>query len=130
MTENKDLHEPIELILYLYTRLTQLGITTIHGSLFAFSNNLVQATDKANLNYVRSSNEAHAGLSRVHNKYNAMALTMETSIRSRWLRTRQRHLSPSKHLRPQRHGHKPDPFARACRESPHHPHSRLSHSGP
>lgn len=64
MTENsQNLHTPIELIQYLYTRLTQLGITTIHGSLFRFSNNLVQATDKADLSYARSFNEAHAGLS-------------------------------------------------------------------
>ena len=67
MTENNQgLHAPVELILYLYTRLTQLGITTLHGSLFEFSNNLVQATSNANLNYARSFNEAHAGLSRVH----------------------------------------------------------------
>lgn len=62
MTENnQNLHTPIELILYLYTRLTQLGITTIHGSLFQFSNNLVQATNNVDLNYARSFNEAHAG---------------------------------------------------------------------
>lgn len=51
----------MELVQYLYTRLAQLGIGTLHGSIPEHDNSIISAASKAGLNYVRSFNEVHAG---------------------------------------------------------------------
>lgn len=57
----QDIPSPITLAEYLYFRLAQLGIRTVHGSAVDIESPIVQAASKANITYVGSINEGHAG---------------------------------------------------------------------
>lgn len=50
---------PIELTQYLYTRLAQLGVQTIYGTVCE-TNSIVQTNPGQS--YIRNVNEAHAGM--------------------------------------------------------------------
>lgn len=52
--------EPMELVKYLYTRLSQLGVQTIYGTTWE-TNSIVQTNPGQR--YIRNVNEAHAGIS-------------------------------------------------------------------
>lgn len=57
----QDIPSPITLAEYLYFRLAQLGVQTVHGSAVDIESPIVQAASKANITYVGSINEGHAG---------------------------------------------------------------------
>lgn len=87
----------MELVQYLYSRLAQLGIGTVYGSLFEYDNSIVAAASKAGLKYARSFNEVHAGEFLPYYITRIDANLEIYSICSRRLRPRQRHLSAHNH---------------------------------
>lgn len=88
------LKKPVDVAEYLFTRLSQVGIRSVHGLPGDYNLVALDYLPKANLKWVGSVNELNAGKSRPGSadlEYGKVLTTLSRLCR-RWLRPRQGHL--------------------------------------
>lgn len=92
------LEEPVEVAKYLFTRLNQVGIRSVHGLAGDYNLASLDYVSECGLRWVGNVNELNAGECCLPQYIYGNCTNTTRSLCRRWVRSRQGHLRPYDHL--------------------------------